>query len=89
MKDKYSKKLKANVVLDYNLPNMAELRLDLGDLHYVIGTSFISGLFYIGLLKPGALKVGLHPLTTGIRKKEISCLPDFAAGQSLKLNCDD
>lgn len=58
MKDKYSKKLKANVVLDYNPPNMAELKLDLGDLHYVFGTSFISWLFYIALLKPGALKVG-------------------------------
>lgn len=88
MKDKYSKKLKVNVVLDCNPPNMAESSLDLVDLNYVIGTSFLSGLFYIGLLKPGPLKVDLHPLTTGIRRKEISCLPDSAACQRLKLNCE-
>lgn len=88
MKDKYSKKLKVNVVLDCNPPNKAELWLDLGDLNYAISTSVISGLFYIGLLKPDPLKVDLHPLTTRSRKKEISCLPDSAAGQRLKLNCE-
>lgn len=89
MKDKYSKKLKVNVVLAYSPPNMAELWLDLGDLSYVIGTSFISGLFHIGRLKPGPLKEELHLLTIRIRKKkDINCLPESAACQRFKLVCE-